>query len=141
VSPTQEVRVLHSSIRLPPTVSAFAGIKYFSHLLLFLRTKLLNVCLIWLLSLLDTPISQRLIKLCGAEQHAGRFRRTIADGRLQNGIDGGARPLAVKPASRHADCQRHASSRSRRTASLAGFFDLSHTFDGPLRWGVPLNRH
>jgi hypothetical protein len=28
---------------------------------------------------------------------------------------------------------RHFSSRSRRTAALAGFFDLSHTFDGPLR--------
>jgi len=27
----------------------------------------------------------------------------------------------------------HSSSRSRRTASLAGFFDLSHVFDGPLR--------
>ena len=27
----------------------------------------------------------------------------------------------------------HSSSRSRRTASLAGFFDLSHIFDGPLR--------
>ena len=27
----------------------------------------------------------------------------------------------------------HSSSRSRRTASLAGFFDLSHTFDGPPR--------
>ena len=27
----------------------------------------------------------------------------------------------------------HSSSRSRRTASLGGFFDLSHTFDGPLR--------
>jgi hypothetical protein len=26
------------------------------------------------------------------------------------------------------------SSRSRRTASLAGFFDLSHTLDGPLRY-------
>ena len=26
---------------------------------------------------------------------------------------------------------RHSSSRSRRTASLAGFFDFSHTFDGP----------
>ena len=25
------------------------------------------------------------------------------------------------------------SSRSRRTAALAGFFDLSHTFDGPER--------
>jgi hypothetical protein len=24
-------------------------------------------------------------------------------------------------------------SRSRRTAALAGFFDLTHTFDGPLR--------
>ena len=30
-------------------------------------------------------------------------------------------------------CQCHSSSRSRRTASLAGFFDLSHVFDGPLR--------
>ena len=29
--------------------------------------------------------------------------------------------------------QRHSSSRSRRTASLAGFLDLSHVFDGPLR--------
>jgi hypothetical protein len=28
------------------------------------------------------------------------------------------------------------SSRSRRTASLAGFFDLSQTFDGPPRWGA-----
>jgi len=28
---------------------------------------------------------------------------------------------------------RQSSSRSRRAASLAGFFDLSHTFDGPLR--------
>ena len=27
----------------------------------------------------------------------------------------------------------HFSSRSRRTASLAGFFDLTHAFDGPLR--------
>jgi hypothetical protein len=27
------------------------------------------------------------------------------------------------------------SSRSRRTASQAGFFDLSQTFDGPLRYG------
>ena len=27
----------------------------------------------------------------------------------------------------------HSSSRSRRTAALAGFFDLSHVFDGPLR--------
>ena len=31
------------------------------------------------------------------------------------------------------DDQCHSSSRSRRTASLAGFFDLSHVFDGPLR--------
>ena len=30
-------------------------------------------------------------------------------------------------------CQRQSSSRSRRTASLAGFFVLSHVFDGPLR--------
>jgi len=28
---------------------------------------------------------------------------------------------------------RHSSSRSRRTASLAGFIDLTHVFDGPLR--------
>ena len=27
------------------------------------------------------------------------------------------------------------SSRSRRTASLARFFDLSHVLDGPLRYG------
>ena len=27
----------------------------------------------------------------------------------------------------------HSSSRSHRTASLAGFFDFSHTFDGPRR--------
>jgi hypothetical protein len=32
--------------------------------------------------------------------------------------------------------KRHSSSRSRRTASLAGFFDLSHVFDGPLRYGA-----
>ena len=31
------------------------------------------------------------------------------------------------------DDQRHSSSCSRRTASLAGFLDLSHVFDGPLR--------
>jgi hypothetical protein len=31
---------------------------------------------------------------------------------------------------------RHSSSRSRRTASLAGFFDLSHVLDGPLRYGA-----
>jgi hypothetical protein len=30
----------------------------------------------------------------------------------------------------------HSSSRSRRTASLAGFFDFSHVFDGPLRHGA-----
>ena len=29
--------------------------------------------------------------------------------------------------------QRHSSSRSRRTASLRGFLDFSHVFDGPLR--------
>ena len=29
--------------------------------------------------------------------------------------------------------ERHSSSRSRRTASLAGFIDLTHVFDGPLR--------
>jgi hypothetical protein len=29
--------------------------------------------------------------------------------------------------------QRHSSSRSRRTASLAGSFDLSHVLDGSLR--------
>ena len=28
---------------------------------------------------------------------------------------------------------RHSSSRSRRAASLAGFFDWGHAFDGPLR--------
>ena len=36
----------------------------------------------------------------------------------------------------HADAMiryRHSSSRSRRTASLAGFFDLSHVVDIPLR--------
>ena len=33
------------------------------------------------------------------------------------------------------DDQRHSSSRSRRTASLAGFFDLSHVFDGPTAIG------
>ena len=32
--------------------------------------------------------------------------------------------------------KRHSSSLSRRTASLAGFFDLSHVFDGPLRYGA-----
>jgi hypothetical protein len=31
---------------------------------------------------------------------------------------------------------RHCSSRSRRTAALAGFFDFSHVFDGPLRYGA-----
>ena len=30
----------------------------------------------------------------------------------------------------------HSSSRSRRTASLCGFFDLSHVFDRPLRYGA-----
>jgi len=45
--------------------------------------------------------------------------------------------LAVHPAFRLVNAARegyrHSSSRSRRTASLAGFFDLSHAFDGPLR--------
>jgi hypothetical protein len=34
-----------------------------------------------------------------------------------------------------AKAERISSSASRRTASLAGFFDLSHVFDGPLRYG------
>jgi hypothetical protein len=33
----------------------------------------------------------------------------------------------------HVDAADHSSSRSRRTASLVGFFDLTHTFDRPLR--------
>lgn len=32
--------------------------------------------------------------------------------------------------------QRHSSSASRRSASLAGFFDFSHVLDGPLRLGA-----
>jgi len=32
--------------------------------------------------------------------------------------------------------KRHSSSRSRRTASLSGFFDLNHVFDGPLLYGA-----
>ena len=53
----------------------------------------------------------------------------------------GRRTAAVRSRAINRLSLSHSSSRSRRTASLAGFFDLSHTFDGPLRWGVPLNRH
>ena len=31
---------------------------------------------------------------------------------------------------------RHSSSRSRRTAALTGFFDLSHALEGPERYGA-----
>ena len=34
---------------------------------------------------------------------------------------------------------RHVSSRSRLTASLAGFFALTHVFDGPLRCGASVH--
>src|SRR5437762_1844092 len=46
-----------------------------------------------------------------------------------NGTQAGAVLWAGPP-------QFYSSSRSRRTASLSGFFDLSHVFDRPLRWGA-----
>ena len=48
--------------------------------------------------------------------------------RAAHRLDAGVRCLPF-------DDQCHSSSRSRRTASLAGFFDLSHVFDGPTAIG------
>jgi hypothetical protein len=42
--------------------------------------------------------------------------------------------LAERPVeAHHVDAADQSSSRSRRTASLVGFFDLSHVLDRPLR--------
>ena len=37
------------------------------------------------------------------------------------------------------DQRVQSSSLSRRTASLCGFFDFNHTFDGPLRYGASIH--
>ena len=66
--------------------------------------------------------------------HCNRVLHRCADRR-----DGraGLQLKAVARAGAHARLaqppHRQSSSRSRRTASLAGFFDFSHTFDGPPR--------
>jgi hypothetical protein len=62
---------------------------------------------------------------------------------LPNGTQVGIKPPAASAFpglgpflfGRCGDFHPQSSSRSRSTASLAGFFDLSHTFDGPLRYG------
>ena len=51
-------------------------------------------------------------------------------------LDGASGPGLLRCVSDSGPPYRHFSSRSRRTASLAGFFDLGHAFDGPLRYGA-----
>jgi hypothetical protein len=86
---------------------------------------------------------------CGATVLPGDFRRNVrhfARSREGGGVSWWVEgPLMTKIISfAIAICtatgelafhEPQSSSRSRRTASQAGFFDLSQTFDGPLRYG------
>jgi hypothetical protein len=63
-----------------------------------------------------------------------RVGETVAiEYRFANGDMERLPALAVAQAGFPSDLRGRYCRRSRRTASLVGFFDLSHVFDGPLR--------